>query len=76
MVGKIFLKLDPMGGILNPDGILSEKGEIYAVGDGIENFAVGERVAVKLWGCDHIELEGEDYYVVDVDSKALLCKIL
>lgn len=75
---KIFLKLETMkAGALDMtnQNMLSEIGEIIAVGINVNYVSIGDKVSVKVWGCDHCQIDGEDYYVVDSDSKALLCRI-
>lgn len=86
---KVVLKLREMkaGALdLTDQNILSEIGEVVAVGDDCVSYSakknkeefflkVGDIVAVKIWGCDHMQIEGEDYYVTDITSKALLAII-
>lgn len=87
---KIVLKLKEMqaGALdLTNQNILSEVGEVVALGEEIKNgewkktfgegfeLKVGDIVAVKIWGCDHMEIDGESYYVTDISSKALLAII-
>lgn len=67
-------------GILLPDTVDKEKkseGEIVAVGPGklLENgtravieVSVGQKVLVKSWGGDEVEIDGEDYKIFDAED--------
>lgn len=82
---KIFIKLDTMkaGALdLTDQNVLSEGGEIVAIGNLVSpwwkvwnlfRLKVGDRVRVKAWGLDSVDINGEVYYVADKDTKALLC---
>lgn len=82
--GKVWLKLETMklGGIeLKGDNMVSEVGVVVALPPTDHPFLkghfplkLGDRVYFKAWGLDHIQIDGEDYYVADLDSKAILGK--
>lgn len=67
-------------GIVLPDTVDKEKkseGEIVAVGTGkllksgerrAMDVSVGQRVLVKSWGGDEVELNGEEYKIFDADD--------
>ena len=77
--GKIWLELIEMeAGGLNVTGhnIVSEKGKVVAIGEGVKNIATGDTLYVKAWGLDHVAIDGKNYYVADIDSKAILGKEL
>ncbi len=67
-------------GLVLPDTVDKEKkseGEIIAVGPGkllktgervpVE-VSVGQKVLVKSWGGDEVEMDGEDYKIFDADD--------
>lgn len=67
-------------GIVLPDSVDKEKkseGEIVAIGPGkmLENgsraaieVAVGQKVLVKSWGGDEVEVGGDEYKIFDADD--------
>ncbi len=88
---KIFIKPDKadMGAFTQIDSRVSESGVVTHVGhseltsNGIlphgtikeALIKVGDKVMFKAWGMDVIEIEGQKYFVADLDRKNLLCKI-
>ncbi len=74
---KIWMELITMNaGGLDVSGynLVSEKGRIVAIGEGVVGFDIEDIVYVKAWGIDHVQIDGKDYYVVDISSKAILGK--
>lgn len=77
--GKIWIELIEMeaGGLsVIGHNIVSEKGKVIAVGEGVDDVGVGDTLYVKAWGLDHVAIDGKNYYVADIDSKAILGKEL
>lgn len=72
---KIWLKLikSQIGSFEISENVVSEKGEIVAIADGI-SYKTGDILYVKAWALDSISIDGEPYSVVDVDSKGILGK--
>ncbi len=73
--GKIWIKLDKMeieGLDLSGQNLVSEVGTVIKIGDNVPLLKEGYKVYFKAWGLDHIRIGNEDYYVGDIDSKAIL----
>jgi len=78
LVGKIQLKIEqPKVGNLDLSAKESavEVGEVLAVGEGINNVKVGDKVMIKAWAIDILSYEGEKFYFIDSDSRGL-CAII
>lgn len=85
LTGKIYLSIEKptAGGLdLSSKPTAVEYGEVIAVGGAGEGkmyatapLRAGAKIFVKAWGLDLITYQGETYYFVDMDSKAI-CAVI
>ena len=73
-IDKVWVKLDKMtlGGLEIEETLVNEEGTVVAVWPGLDMVKPGDHIWVKSYGFDHVRIGEEDYYVVDVTSKAIL----
>ena len=76
-IGKVFVKPDKtdLGAFEQVDSRVSESGTVTHVGEMVASLQVGDKIYFKAWGADSVEINGEMYFVMDIDRRNILCKV-
>ena len=75
---KIYFKVErpTVGGLdLSSKPTSTEIGEVLAVGEGVEEIKIGDKIFVKGWCQDIVQYNKEWYYFADADSKGIIAII-
>lgn len=59
---------------LNVDSNVITSGKVLSVGMGVKYCKVGDTLLFRAYGCDTIEFEGKNYYIVTIDPQFILGK--
>lgn len=61
--------------LVNDDGSLSEYGEVVAIGDGVMQIKVGDRVGFSVFGVEKLIIDDEKFYFIQESPEFLLAVI-
>ncbi len=78
LAGIVQLKIEkPTAGVLDTSSKPSAipVGEVIAIGKGVEELSVGDKVFVESWGVSIQDYKDKPYYFVNVENKSILAII-
>lgn len=61
--------------LVSDQGMLTEYGDVQAVGSEVKNVKVGDVVGFTVWGIQALQVEDSKFYLVPEDDKFILAKI-
>ena len=61
--------------LVSDEGLLSEYGEVIAIGDEVTKITVGQKVGFSVFGVEKLVIDEQKYYFIRESAEFLLCTI-
>ncbi len=61
--------------LVSDDGVLSEYGDVIAIGEDVKKIKVGDRVGFSVFGIEKLVIDEQKYYFLQESPEFLLCVI-
>lgn len=61
--------------LVSDEGMLSEYGEVVAVGDDVKKIKIGDKIGFSVFGIEKLMIEEQKYYFIRESPEFLLCVI-